>query len=104
MAAIASIDAVQEVEPRDAISKLESLGFTILASIQNGKRNYCDCVFPQKLCLIFGSEAAGIDKKTLDVCDESVFIPRIGKMESLNVGVASSIILSEIIRQRTVKK
>lgn len=104
MAAIASLNAVQEIKLREAISKLKSFGFMIVASTQNGKRNYSDYVFPLKSCLIFGSEAAGIDRRTLDVCDETVFIPRIGKMESLNVGVASSIIVSEIIRQRTVEK
>ncbi len=101
MAAVSSLNVVREAKPSGAISTLKSFGFSIIASSQNGKKSYTDFVFPQKACLIFGSESSGIDKKLLDMCDESVIIPRIGKMESLNVGVASSIILSEIFRQRS---
>ncbi len=101
MAAIASLNVVQEVKPREAMSKLKSLGFTIIASSQNGKTNYSGFAFPKKSCLIFGSEASGIDKRIFDLCDESIMIPRVGKMESLNVGVASSVVMSEIMRQRS---
>ena len=104
MAAIASLTVAQEIKIIDALSSLKSFGFTIVASSQDGENNYVEYNFPQKLCLIFGSEAAGVGKKTLELCDESVAIPRIGKMESLNVGVAASIILSEVMRQRSLGK
>jgi len=101
MSAIASLNVVQEIKPRDTMSKLKSLGFAIVASTQNGKKSYSEYVFPPKSCLVFGSEATGIDKRIFDLCDESVMIPRIGKMESLNVGVACSIVMAELIRQRS---
>ncbi|HUI30860.1 MAG TPA: RNA methyltransferase [Candidatus Acidoferrales bacterium] len=104
LAAISCLKVVQEIKPSDEISKFKSIGFKIIASSQNGKTNYADYTFPQKSCLIFGSEAAGIERKTLDLCDESVMIPRVGKMESLNVGVASAIIMSEMVRQKSVLK
>jgi TrmH family RNA methyltransferase len=100
MAAIAGLTIVQDVRTNEAISLLKAIGFTSIASTQSGKKNYAEYAFPQKSCIIFGSEATGIDKKVLDVCDESIMIPRFGKMESLNVGVAGSIIMSEILRQK----
>ena len=100
MSAISNVNVVQEIILIEAITTLKSFGFTIIASSQNGKKNYAFYNFPRRSCLILGSEATGIDKKTLDVCDETVMIPRIGEMESLNVGVAGSIILAEIMQQR----
>lgn len=104
MAAIAGLTVAQEIKTIEAMSSLKSIGFTIIASSQAGKKNYSDYVFPQKSCIILGAEATGISKKILDVCDECVAIPQIGKMESLNVGVAGSIIMSEIVRQRATGK
>ncbi len=101
MAAIAGLDVIQEIHLNEEITKLKSFGFTVVASSQTGKKIYSQYIFPQKTFLVLGSEANGIDKNLFPLCDESVCIPRVGKMESLNVGVASSIILSEIIRQRS---
>ncbi len=104
MAAIANLIIAQEIKTAEAVSTLKSIGFTIIASSQAAKKNYSDYAFPQKSCIILGTEATGIRKKILDFCDESIVIPRIGKMESLNVGVAGSIIMSEIVRQRAAGK
>lgn len=101
MSAIAQLNVLQEAKLEDEVPRLKAYDFTIIASSQNGKTNYAHFVFPKRTALVFGSEASGIAKKTLALCDDSVFIPRVGKMESLNVSVASSIILSEIIRQQS---
>lgn len=52
-------------------------------------------------CLIvMGSEENGISEALLNKCDEKVKIPMIGNTTSLNVSVATAIILYEMIRQR----
>jgi tRNA G18 (ribose-2'-O)-methylase SpoU len=50
--------------------------------------------------MLIGNEGAGIDKKLLTQMDELVSIPHSQRVESLNAGVAASIILYEIARQR----
>jgi len=47
-----------------------------------------------------GSEESGISVDILKLADEKAFIPLKGKIESLNVSVASGIFLFEIIRQK----
>jgi len=84
----------------EEISILKSHDFVVIGSCQNAKINCTDYSFPEKIALVFGSEASGIDEKILSLCNAVVMIPRIGKMESLNVGVAASIILAEVVRQR----
>lgn len=49
-----------------------------------------------KYAVIMGNEGSGVSKKNLDLCDEYIYIPMNEKCESLNVGVATSIILYEM--------
>lgn len=51
----------------------------------------------QGICLILGSEAHGLPKDTIDVCDAKIKIPKPNsKTESLNVGIAAGILLWDI--------
>jgi 23S rRNA (guanosine2251-2'-O)-methyltransferase len=52
------------------------------------------------LALVMGSEGKGIRRLTGDLCDYLVNIPMTGKVESLNVSVATGVCLYEINRQR----
>jgi len=47
-----------------------------------------------------GSEDEGISPEYLKKCNARIKIPMTGKIESLNVSVATGIILYEVIRQR----
>ncbi len=49
-----------------------------------------------KYALIVGNEGVGVSKELLDMCDDYIYIPMNVNCESLNVGVASSIILYEL--------
>ena len=49
-----------------------------------------------KYCLIMGNEGKGLSKDILDKCDKKLYIKMNEKTESLNVGVACSIILYEL--------
>ena len=45
-----------------------------------------------------GNEGQGVSQELLDLCDEYLYIPMNKKCESLNVGVATSIILYELMK------
>jgi 23S rRNA (guanosine2251-2'-O)-methyltransferase len=51
--------------------------------------------------LIVGNEEKGIRKLTVDKCDHLVRIPMMGKIQSLNVSVATGVLLFEILKQRS---
>ena len=53
--------------------------------------------------IIMGSEEDGVSPEFLKMCDERAKIPMAGKIASLNVSVATGIILYEVIRQRKIK-
>ena len=51
-----------------------------------------------KYCLIMGNEGNGVSKEVKELCDCNFYIPMTNDVESLNVGVACSIILYELER------
>ena len=55
---------------------------------------------PHPTAIIMGSEKNGINRDLLKVCDAKVRIPMSEKISSLNVSVATGIIIYEAIRQR----
>jgi TrmH family RNA methyltransferase len=56
----------------------------------------------QPLALIVGGEAEGASEEARRLADQKISIPMMGKMESLNAGVAGSVLMFEVVRQRSV--
>ena len=56
----------------------------------------------QPLALIVGSEADGASVPARKLANHKISIPMMGKMESLNAGVAGSVLMFEVVRQRTL--
>lgn len=83
-----------------AIRELKSKGIWIAGSTLENTKNISelDCKLP--LALIVGNEEKGMRKLTADNCDFLVKILMTGKLQSLNVSVASGILLFEINRKR----
>lgn len=79
-----------------AIDDLKQKGYKIYGTkVDNGK-NLKDIDSTNKYAVIMGNEGSGVNKDILDKCDEYIYIPMNEKCESLNVGVATSIILYEM--------
>ncbi len=79
----------------DSITDLKKEGYSIIGTkVDNGK-NIKD-INVNKYAFVVGNEGSGISKEILDLCDHYVYINMNSSCESLNVGVASSIIMYEI--------
>jgi len=89
------------------IDELKQKGFwTVGSSLEpaspsgRNSKNYTEVDYKIPIALIVGNEEKGIRKLTASKCDFLVKIPMSGKIQSLNVSVATGILLFEILRQR----
>lgn len=78
-----------------AIKYLKENNYTIIGTKVDGGKNIRD-INLEKYAFIVGNEGNGISSDILNLCDEYVYINMNKSAESLNVGVASSIIMYEI--------
>ena len=84
------------------IDELKQKGFWIVGSYLEGAKDYTKVDYKVPIAVIVGNEEKGIRKLTADKCDHLVRIPMKGKIQSLNVSVASGVLLFEILRQRSI--
>jgi 23S rRNA (guanosine2251-2'-O)-methyltransferase len=84
----------------NTIKVLKQSGFWIVGSSLDNAKLYTEVDFTIPIALIVGNEEKGIRKLTADKCDFLVKIPMAGKLQSLNVSVATGILLFEVLRQR----
>ena len=81
---------------------MRNSGLRIIGCTEKGAKSLYETELSGPLCIILGSEEDGISPEYLKLCDEKTFIPMKGQTASLNVSVASGIMLSEISRQRNL--
>ncbi|MCB5252322.1 MAG: RNA methyltransferase [Candidatus Cloacimonadaceae bacterium] len=82
----------------DAVLELKSAGHRIYAlETAEPSRSVYNADFDLPLALVVGNEALGIDPKVLSLCDEIVYLPVLGWKNSLNVSVAASVALYQIM-------
>ncbi len=82
-----------------AAQKLKEAGFWIYGADAGGE-SVTEIKFPAKTCIVMGSEGTGISNLLEKQCDTIVSIPTCGKIDSLNVSVATGVLLYEAYRQR----
>ena len=87
----------------ETVSKLKENEFQIVSTDLNTKSNIYDIDYT-KTAIIIGNEANGVSEELLALSQKRVKIPMLGKAESLNVSVATGVILYEILRRKNVKK
>jgi len=83
-----------------AVDELHLNGIKVFASEMTATKNVYDCDFREPSAIIMGSEEKGIHPALMKICDEKFKIPMSGDFESLNVGVATGMILYEVMKQR----
>ncbi len=82
------------------IDTLKQSGFWVVGSALKNAVEYTSVDYSRPVVLIMGNEQKGIRRLTSEKCDYLINIPMGGKIQSLNVSVATGIILFEISRQR----
>lgn len=84
------------------IEILKEHGFWIYGADMNGQVIY-NTKFPMRTAIVMGSEGDGISRLVRENCDHVISIPMTGHIDSLNVSVATGIVLYEVRRQQAGK-
>lgn len=82
------------------VKYLKNSGLSIFSATEKASGLYFDADYNKPVCIILGGEDTGINSELLKISDFLVRIPVFGKINSLNVSAAASVIIFEAVRQR----
>ncbi len=99
---IVHLKVFENIDLKKALPLFQSERFKVIATALDGTPLHSSTL-QEKSILILGSEAHGVNPDILQQADEVVSIPRFGKAESLNVGIACGIFLAHW-RNQPVRK
>jgi 23S rRNA (guanosine2251-2'-O)-methyltransferase len=86
----------------NTLKYLKDSGIRIVAATEKTDSLVFQEKYSGPLALVLGNEETGISENLLFLCDDKVRIPMHGDTESLNVSVAASIMMYEVLRQRAL--
>jgi RNA methyltransferase, TrmH family len=93
-------EPVIQVKLSETVTKMKETGIRVLATSSHKGKPLQDANFSGPCMIVIGNEGAGLAPEILAQADELMTIPHSERVESLNAGIAASIILYEAARQR----
>lgn len=95
------VDKRRFTEVEACYSTLREEGFTIYATtLQEDSVSLYDIDFTKPSAIVMGNEHRGVSDNVAVLADHTVYIPMMGMVQSLNVSVATAVVLYEAVRQR----
>jgi 23S rRNA (guanosine2251-2'-O)-methyltransferase len=93
--ALEHVPLVKVVNINRTLEQLKADGYWIYGLDENGEESYDQCEYHAPTVFVLGGEGHGLHAQTKKHCDVVVRIPMAGAISSLNVSVASGVILFE---------
>ena len=87
---------------KKSLKFLQESGLKLVAATEKANLNYTETDLSGPVAMIMGSEEYGINKSILKMTNAQLQIPLMGKIESLNVSVATGLLVYEVVRQRAL--
>ena len=86
-----------------SLRDMKAAGMWIVGTAEDGDQDSYAADLTGPLALVMGSEGRGLRRLTRECCDFTLRLPMLGTVDSLNVSVATGIMLYEALRQRRAK-
>ena len=99
--ALEYVPVVKVVNIVNTIEDLKKAGVWVAGAEAGGDMTYWDADFVRPTALVLGGEDRGVRRLVRERCDYIVSLPLMGKLSSLNVSVATGVLLYEALRQRS---
>lgn len=100
--AVLHMPIVQVVNLARAIDELKEHGFWVIGASEHAQQTVWNAPFSGNVCLVMGSEETGISSLVQKKCDFICKLPQRGRIESLNVAQAATVMCYEWMRQNTL--
>ena len=84
----------------NSLKHFDKLGYLILGTSEHADAMHTDLDLNKPILVIMGSEEEGMREKTLEKCSQVCTLSKNNTINSLNVSVATGVILFEIARQK----
>ncbi|WP_455137225.1 23S rRNA (guanosine(2251)-2'-O)-methyltransferase RlmB [Thermophilibacter sp.] len=82
-----------------ALEELKAAGFWACAATEHAETDVWHAPFAGRLALVMGSEGEGVSRLVAETCDFSCRLPQRGRVESLNVAQATTVLCYEWLRR-----
>ena len=83
----------------EVVTAHQQNGIRVIATTSETEKNYWDIDFTRPSLILLGNEGAGLSDELITLADEKVKIPLTNGVESLNVAIATALMLYEAKRQ-----
>lgn len=103
MGAIFRVKVIITEDLVKTLKEIKKHKFKVVATSLQTEDSIYDVEYDKKV-IVIGNEANGVSNEILDMADIQAKIPMLGKTESLNASVATSVILYEYVRQKINRK
>lgn len=102
MGAIYRIHIIQASNILETLKNIQKNKFQVVATSLQTQENIYTIDYHKK-AIVIGNEANGVSKEVLELANQKVKIPMLGKTESLNAAVATSVIIHEYVRRKIIE-
>ena len=98
--AVFAVDLVTATGAVEAVSRLDGLGYRTVGTTVAGGEPYDRVDLTGPVAVVLGNEAHGLAPEVVEVLQRVVTVPMAGPTESLNVAMAGTLVVFEVLRQR----
>ncbi len=97
---IEKVDIIEKLDNNDIYNYVKEYGYDIIGTHLNGEKSIYEINLTNKIALVVGNEGRGMSEFFTSKADVLTKIPMSEEVESLNAGVATSVVLYEALRQK----
>jgi 23S rRNA (guanosine2251-2'-O)-methyltransferase len=102
--ALAHLPVARVTNLARTMEELKEAGYWLVGLDEEGEKSYTEVDYTTPTGIVMGGEGKGLHELTRKRCDFVVSLPTTGPVKSLNVSVATGVVLFEALRQRHHKK
>lgn len=95
-----SVPLVRVTNLARCLRELQEAGMWLIGADGEAEQSLYDVAVTGPIGLVMGAEGSGMRRLTREHCDQLIKLPMLGRVESLNVSVATGVCLYEVLRQR----